>query len=292
MKPLSRLVCRTWIEKKQKESKAALFSLLPSSEKEAMTHLHPPSQDLTLGFNTTQEILDGTHESWLLPFLRRFSEKEACVFLSSLPEKTALSLKSALKCSMPLVRLPKSIQFFFQKRMIDYLLQSNPDLLPIKALPKSPLNTLSSLSSKDLHLLIEFLGLHDLSIEIKQIIDNIKLKKIHIALPKEKQLFLKNLAHKKEQVVFKRMELSRWDGEIDRLLNLLFQRGMNRLAKALYPEHADLVWHIAHRMDAQEAQLLFSLHKPLEHPNAYTFLSKQVLEALSFLQTLNQKTST
>jgi hypothetical protein len=159
----------------------------------------------------------------------------------------------------------------------------------VQALPKSTLNALLALSSKQLRLLVEFLGLHDLSVEIKQIIDNTKLKKIHTVLSKEKQFFLKGLTHKKEQVVFKRMELSRWNGEMDRLLALLFQRGMNRLAKALYPEHPDLIWHIAHRMDIQEAQLLFSLHKSLEHPNAYAFLSKQVLEVYTFLETLNPK---
>ncbi|MBX9924391.1 MAG: hypothetical protein K2Y01_09805 [Rhabdochlamydiaceae bacterium] len=290
MKPLSQLVCRTWIEKKKKESKMTLFSFLPPDDKESITHLTPPSQDLTLGFDLGKEVLQQTHESWLLPFLRHFSEKEVCFFLSSLPLSTAQSLKNALKCSRPLVQISATMQFFFQQKMMQYLLNSAPNLLPIKALPKSSLNLLVSLNTKELHLLVEFLGLHDLSVEIKQIIDNTKLKKIHSVLSKEKQLFLKGLTHKKEQVIFKRMELSRWDGEMDRLLSLLFQRGMNRLAKALYPEHSDLVWHIAHRMDMQEAQLLFSLHKSLEHPNAYAFLSKQILEVLSFLQTHNPKT--
>ncbi len=291
MKPLSQLLCRTWIEKKKKESKTALFALLPSTDKEAIVRLAPPSQDLTLGFNLAQEVLEEIHESWLLPFLRHFSEKEACLFLSSLPLPMAHTLKNTLKCSRPLVPLTEILQIFFRQKMAQYLLSSHPDLLPIKALPSSSLLILSTLNTQELRLLIEFLGLHDLSVEIKQIIDNTKLKKIHMVLSKEKQFFLKGLTHKKEHVIFRRMELSRWNGEMDRLLSLLFQRGMNRLAKALYPEHADLVWHLAHRLDTQEAQLLYSLHKPLEHPNAYTFLSKQILEALSFLQTLNQKTA-
>lgn len=291
MKPLSQLICKTWIEKQKKESKMALFGLLPSTDKETILRLPPPSHDLSLGCNLAQEVLEEIHDSWLLPFLRHFSEKEVCLFLSSLPSPMAQALKNTLKCSRPLVPLTQILQKFFRQKMSQYLLSSHPDVLPIKALPDSPLLVLTTLNPQELHLLIEFLGLHDLSVEIKQIIDNTKLKKIHTVLSKEKQFFLKGLTHKKEHVIFRRMELSRWNGEMEQLLSLLFQRGMNRFAKALYPEHTDLVWHLAHRLDTQEAQLLYSLHKPLENPNAYRFLSKQILEALSFLQTLNPKTA-
>jgi hypothetical protein len=291
MTPLSRLVCKSWIEKKKKGSETDLFSFLPLEEREAMLELAPSRQDLQLGFDLNKQILEEIHDSWLLPFLRNFAEKEICFFLSSLPDSKACSLKSALKCSKPPVQLSKTIQYFFRKKMVQYLLNAHSTILPIEALPDSPLYELLFLHTKELQTLIEFLGLHDLSVEIKQIIDNTKLKKIHAVLSKEKQLFLKDLTHKKEHVIFKRMELSRWDGEMDRLLSLLFQRGMNRLAKALYPEHPDFVWHIAHRMDIKDAQLLFSLHRALEHPNAYAFLTKQVLEAIRFLQTHNPKTS-
>ena len=191
---------------------------------------------------------------------------------------------------MPCVDLSKTAQVFFQQKMADFLLQTS-DVLPLAALPPSSLNVLLELTSEELRFLIELLGLHDLAVELNQIIDNHKLKKIHALFSKEKEAFLKMLAHKKEPIIFKRMEISRWDGKADSLLTSLFQRGLNRLAKALYPEDTDFIWYIKHRMDIETAHMFHSLYKKLENPKAYSFLSKQVLEAFSFLRKTNPPTA-
>ena len=234
MKQLGRLVCRTFIEKRKRDSRKELFSFLPPTEKELILNLSAPSHDISLGFDLTGDVLNQTHSSWLIPFLRQFSEKEICLFLSSLNKAKAEELKKSLKCSMPLPPLTDTAQKFFKQKMIDFLLTGAEDLLPLEALAKTSLKPLLDLSCEDLHLTIELLGLHDLAVELKQIIDGTKLKKIYSLFPKEKEVYLKSLAHKKEPVLFKRIEISRWDGKAETLLPLLFQRGLNRLGKALY----------------------------------------------------------
>ncbi len=284
MKQLGWLICNAFIEKQKKKSKATLLSFLPQSEKETISNLTAPSRDLSLGFDLKGELLLWTHYSWLLPFLRCFSEKEMCLFLSSLEEEKAKELKRSLKLSIPFFKASTTVQTFFKQKMARFLLPDNLDLLPLEALPLSPLNALLELSSKDLHFVVELLGLHDLAVELKQIIDTTKLKKIYSIFPIEKQTFLKLLAHKKEPVVFKSIEIYRWDEKPESLLQILLQRGLNRLAKALYPESASFIWYIKHRMNIEEGKLFSSLLKRLEHPKAHSFLSKQIVEAVSFLQ--------
>lgn len=143
------------------------------------------------------------------------------------------------------------------------------------------------MNTKNLRLLIEFLGLHDLAVEMKQIIDTIKLKKIQASLSKEKNFFLHLLTQKKEAVVFKKMELTHWSGQEEILIGLIHKRGMNRLAKALYPENSSLIWYVSHKISCEEALLLASLQKKLEHPKAYSLLAGQIIEIIDFFKTHN-----
>lgn len=289
MKQLGRLVCRTFIEKRKRDSRKELFSFLPPKEKELVLSLPAPSHDLSLGFDLTADVLNKTHSSWLVPFLRQFSEKEVCLFLSSLDRTQAEALKKSLKCSMPLISLTDTAQNFFKEKMVRFLLTEAEDLIPIDALSKTSLKPLLDLSFKDLRLSIELLGLHDLAVELKQIIDSTQLKKIYSIFPKEKEVYLKSLAHKKEPVLFKKLEISRWDGKAETLLPLLFQRGLNRLGKALYPENSDFIWYVKHHMEPEDAATLSSLCKPLEHVKAYMYLAEQVLNAISFVKKITIK---
>lgn len=287
MKKIGWLFCRTLIEKKKKESKSLLFSFLPDSEKEIIEHLKPPSESLLSGCEIEKDVLTRVHPSWLIPFLKPFSENELSLFLSSIDKRKAEKIKDSLKVSSPRINLSKTAHQFFNKKMTEFLILQTPDLLPLKALPKSALNELLDLNEVEIQTLVELLGLHDLAVELKQIIDNTKLKKIYSIFPKEKEIFLKMLSSKKEPVTFRRMEITRWDGKAESLLALLFERGLNRLAKALYPENGDLIWYVKHQLDIEHSVHFSSLCKKLEHSKAYSFLSKQVLDALSFLRKIN-----
>ena len=171
MKQLGWIVCRTLIEKKKKGSKSLLFSFLPPSQQKIIQNLEQPSQDVTLGFDLKNDLLNWTHDSWFIPFLRTYSDKEVCLFLSSIEESAAQKMKKSLKVSMPLLNIPSIAQTFFKEKMAQFLLLEAPELLPMEALPRSPLNVLLELSSEELRWIIELLGLHDLAPELKQIME-------------------------------------------------------------------------------------------------------------------------
>lgn len=291
MGKIQKLVCNAFIEKKAKGKKDSFLAYLSPELKKEFLDLPSSCADLTSGFNQVDHLMKWTHYSWFTSFLRTLPESEIPLFLSTFPEETAKKLSKLVLFSAPIPSLSKTAKTFLQKEIIRSLLSDTPDLEPIEALPSSPLNVLLNLSSEEIHLLIEFLGLHDLAGPLRQIIDTTKIKKIQNCLSKEKMFFLTALTQKKQPLLFQQLKLDQWNNEPQSLLDILNKRGMNRFAKALYPENPDFIWHIKHRMNREKAELFSSLHTPLDQPKTYKILTDQVLEIVTFFQKNSIKAS-
>lgn len=278
------IVCNAFLSKAGPDKKNALIQFLPEAQQELLKTLAAPEKDPLKASFDQEKLLQMVHPSWFASFLRTLPEAEVRLFLACFPESASKKLQKALLFSRPIPPLTSPGKRYIQSILIEHIQSGNPDLLPLELLPHSPLNTLLGISNEAIHQLVEYLGLHDLAVEIRQIIDTMKLKKIHAVLSSDKEAYLKGLLQKKEAVVFKRMELSKWDGKAESLQKVLFHRGLNRLAKALYPENASLIWYVNHMLPWEEASSLQSLCKPLEHTKAAGLLSHQILEILPIIQ--------
>lgn len=285
------IVCRAFIDKKAKETKETLLSFLSPKQKKELLSIPLPSSDITLGFDLIKYLLEWSHYSWFAPFLRTLSENEISFFLSALPEKTAQDLRECLLFSSKLPPLSSAVKSFIQRKLAEVLLMDNPHLIPVEALPTSSLNCLLTLTSSEISLLIDFLGLHDLSIEMRLIIDTVKIKKIHSVLSKEKIFFLSLLTNRQEPQLFKPMNLSSWSGNPEDLPNLLHKRGMNRLINVLYSEDPNLVNYIKLRMSNDHASFFSILHKNPENTKAYKIIVGQIMDILAFFKKNNIKDS-
>jgi hypothetical protein len=232
-----------------------------------------------------EEELKQVHYSWLAPILRSLSESEIKLFLSSLTSDQIKGLKQSLLLSNTLPAPSTLGKSFLKKTLFEMI--TTEDLIPISCLPPDPLNSLLDLSLSELTSLIDLLSMHDLSVEIRHIIETSKLKEIYALLTKAQTTFLKTLLHKKEAVTFKKMGLVAWDGDREALRLLLLQRGVNRISKSLYGKHHSLLWYIAHRLDTEKGQLLMELCTALDHPRASALLGEQVVELVSALKTNN-----
>jgi hypothetical protein len=281
---LSAIACHAYLQKCSPERRHALLRYLPKKEQEDLSSLPGSYGDLTRSSWTVENQLKEIHYSWFASFLRTLPENEIRLFLSSLPEDQVLGLKKTLLFSNHLIPLTPCAEQFFRHTLYEKTTANAKDLLPTPCLPTAPLNALLSLSFTELLKLIDFLGLRDLAGEIRQIIETVKLKQIYAALSKEEQEYLKLLLQKKEHISFKRMELGKWDGGEETLKHHLRQRGLNRLAKALYGSHPSLIWHVSHRLESHLAGILLKLCTPLEHPRATDLLTSQVVELISYLQ--------
>lgn len=244
-----------------------------------------PSADLREGFELNENELKEMHYSWLAPFLRSLPETEIKLFLTALTPIQVKGLKASLLLTNTLPASSSIAKNYFEKTLFD--LVAPEDLVPLSCLPSDPLNVLLSLSYSELLSLIDLLCMHDLSVEIRHIIETSKLNEIYDLLTKAQTSFLKTLLHKKELVTFKKMGLSGWKGDREALRSMLLQRGVNRIAKSLYGHHPSLLWHVAHRLDSEKGQLLIKLCTSLDHPRASALLAEQIVELVNALKPNN-----
>jgi hypothetical protein len=282
MDTTAKIVWHAFLQSSPQDRRSALLRCLSPELSKELEHLPTCSHDPRKGIEPLEEFLSQIHFSWLAPFLRSLPENEIKLFLCCLTPEQIKGLKQSLLLSNTLPS-PTSIgKTYLKKTLFDQI--ADTELIPISCLPADPLNVLLELSSEELSSMIDLLSMHDLSIEIKHVIETTKLKQIHGLLSKAQMTFLKTLLHKKEPVSFKKMGLLNWKGDPEALRSMLLQRGINRIAKALYGRDPSLLWHVAHRLDSEKGQLLINLCTALDHPRASLLLSEQVIELINALK--------
>lgn len=282
------MICHAFLKKSPPQEALALMKYLPTETRKMLEDLPSTFRDPTAGLSSLEEQLEAIHFSWFLPFLRSLSEKDIRFFISVLDKKQGAAIAEELRLSDHRQVLSSLGSSFLKESLLKKVSADEPDLLPMEYLPSSPLNDILPLSLEILKSLIYFLGLHDLALEMKYIIDTKKLKKLYSVLSEQEENYLKVLLQSKEPVAFARMGLSTWEGEEEVLKRLIYQRGLNRLAKACYGENSSLLWHLMHKMEVEQALLFQKMCVPLDNPVAKSILVNQVLELLSFIRQENE----
>lgn len=281
---LKTIACNAFLHHCPPPKRSALVKYLSAVKKQALEVLSQTYRDPTQGLSSLSAQLERVHFSWFTPYLRTLSQREVKFFLSAFPGGHATELKTGLLFSEDLVSLTPPAKTYFQKLLLKYLIGEEVEWLPIECLPESPLNDLLELPLAELNTLIDFLGLHDLTVEMRHIIDTSKLKQISGALSSDEQSYVKMLMQSREPVIFPRMGLAQWQGEKEKLKLLIRGRGLNRLAKGLYGEHPSLLWHLSHKLDIDRALSLQKLYAPLENASVSKLLRSQILELRSFMR--------
>lgn len=225
-------------------------------------------------------ITAGIHYSWLAPVLQSFSPAMQTLLLAALPESLSVPLCPILHTSVSLA-LSENIKPYFLSLL--YRKLGALEVLPIGFLPESPLAFLADYSKSQLIELIDFLGLYDLSDEIRQIVDTKVLKMIYRLLSAKQLQFLHVSLHQKEKLSTQPIGLKQWKGDAAELESVLHRRGLLRLGYALSGQHPDLLWHIKHRLDTGRGHLLASHYSKKEIPGVSVALLQQVLSVINFL---------
>src|SRR5579872_3289724 len=192
MKKADSIVCKTLLERCTPEKKVAYSRYLSEEERHFIDALPPLFSDPVKESSVTEEQLDAIHPSWFAPFLRTLPESDIRLFISCLNERSSKELAKILLYSPSYVVLTPLARLFLQKTLLEKIAEGQ-EILPLSYLPKSPMNVLLTMSSPQLLALIDFLGMHDLSFEIRQIIDTTKLRQINQCLTKDEQSYLKQL---------------------------------------------------------------------------------------------------
>ncbi len=280
----------TWItyqsllENCNPEEKQALERYGYGSYKAETFRFPPLSMDFLEAFVSLEKRLSLIHYSWLISFIEPFSENDKRLILSVLNPFQSKKLKAYFKIEESLEALTGPVKHFLQGVIYKSLIKGEKDFLPFEYLFSYPLSPLLRLNKNQVQYLVDFLGLHDLSTELKQIVKSDQIKKVYRALSSIEREYLKVLSKKKEPVFFARLNLEKWDGNQDILKKILHQRGFNRLAKALFGAPPALLWHLMHRLDTGRARILRKYYADICHEQAKETLIHQTIELIPLIE--------
>lgn len=275
-------VFKDCLDMQSPQEKSSLMHYLVHDLKDEMQEtpnlpFHPSKKWLSY-----KERLRSIHYSWFIPYLESYSDQDKYLFISVLDEEQQESLSHHLQLFRSFNSMRSEVEPFFAKLLYVYLLDGE-DILPQECLPEDPLNGLLSLSRDQLLTLVDFLSLHDLSLEIKTLVNASHLVKIHTLLSQKQKEYLYKLNHRIEPIAFRSMRLNEWNGDLISLKKTLHQRGLNRLAKGLSESNPSLFWHLIHKLDIGRASIVKTLFKELKNKKAHSILVSQICDLLPAL---------
>ncbi len=270
------MVLKDLLEKQRSNKKEALLSYLPRSDREAINMAPLPDRDPFSYDLSIEDRIKAIHYSWMIPLVEQFSKKDRTWILSSLESEQAEKLRLHFNMKNALKKIKAHPKQFLQNFIYHSLISTQKEVFPLEYLPAHPLNSILELSKNGMQHLADFLGLHDLSIEVKKVVKTKQLQQLQAKLPKRQYSYLKKLCKQREPVPFARLNLDSWDGDQTRLKQMLHQRGFNRLSKALFGCHPALMWHITRRLDTGRTKILRRFFTDVNNEKSQNALQVQV----------------
>lgn len=274
---------KDFLDSISQEEKEELLSFLDVDTQEVFTDIHALPFNPSKGLKSYQERLMHIHPTWLLSLLKDFADSDKYLYIGALNEDIQELLFQHFQLSRRDVKITDFAKDYLCKQLYQELTKDVPDLLPQEALPLDPLNVLINISRLQMLDLIDLLSLHDLNIELKSLISSQHLKKLQTLLTNSQKQYLGIVQKKTELLSFKPIGLCYWNGDPDILKKALHQRGLNRLAKALYNSCSSLQWYICHKLDISRATIVQTLMKDLKNKNAHEHLIEQIKSAATLI---------
>jgi hypothetical protein len=257
MRSAVEMILNAFLSRQPAEKQERLVHFLPDSEQGRLKMLPSFAAAVRVEGFENGTLLERVHWSWFLPTLKSYSPQEQILFLSSLDETSAKMLAEEIPCKASKTELTNAGRAYLRKLLLDSVIGAHNRLLPIEYLPPSSLNQLLKLSRNQLIDLIDLLSMHDLALEVRQIVETKILKKIYSLLSEAQQKFLKIVRAKHEVMAPAKLGLDRWDGKEESLRQMLHRRGLARLGLALSRQDGSLGWYICHRLDIGRGSVLF-----------------------------------
>lgn len=237
------------IDTQTPEKRGRLLTYLSESGRAEYEKI-PAMQTAPLQNFTIEELLGKLHPSHYQSLFSSLSHEMKIAYISALPPHVRREVVTNMSIVDSLYDYEDKIKDHFQHQIMGLMTKEKGYSLPNSYIPEDPLLFLVECDTIQMGALVSFLGLFDLHGEIKSLINGKLLMQLEEALSDDELRFLKEIEkHKKKQVLFEPMGLNRWNGEISVLRNVMKERGINRLAKALTLSPPDLLWLVMHIMD-------------------------------------------
>ncbi len=247
-----------------------LLRFLPREEASQIQQISSPEQFDAKELLSQDRWLQPIHFSWFSDFLKSYPTQVRSFFFTVLTAEQQKGIQD-----IP----PKPLSPFMRPYLLSLLRQSlqGPNIIPETILPSSPLNLLLRLKRSDLVHLADFLGLHDLAADVRQIVDKALLQKIYQALTPQQVHFLQYASKQPVKWVSPKLGLLAWDGTKKQLNHLLHYRGLIRIGKVSYGEDPSFKWHLLHHFDTGRAKIIQKEYYQKQDPALANYFKNQVL---------------
>lgn len=275
------IMMRVLLNRFHKGSPESALNILSQDEVKTIMGLKFNSEDFKPMLAKTEAQLSKIHYSWLLPAIEKLPPNVRSIVVGALAKAQVIGLSKQFspKDTSPISPLVKD---FLLNSIYRYV--QDPNVMPLEYLPQGPLNRLFDFEKQELVELIDFLGLYDLAIEIRSIVDKKILQQVYNCMTPKKQQFLRICLHQKEKITTPRLELEGWHGDCKKLNALLHKRGLLRLGKALAGQHPDFLWHFTRILDTGRGAIISKYYQKEAIPNVTTALTQQVINVMNSLK--------
>lgn len=232
-------------------------------------------------------LLQTIHPSWFYELFDHSTQQDAQLFLSVLSQDQQEALKEHFNIKQ-VPHIPHKAQDFFATKLSLYLTKNKPILSPL-FLPEHPLLPLLEFTSNKLHHYIKILGFFDLAIELKTIVQSSLVREISQLFSQDEIKLIHIFSKRKDLIKFTSIKLNHYKGNINQLFEVLFQRGLNRLAKGLYHAPQSFIWHIEHRLEKKHAKAIEVFKQEIKDQKISELLLKQLVEAIELTAHTQEK---
>lgn len=277
-------ILRVLLNRYHQAVREPLLRCLPPEEVQDILQEDLKTSDINLFIPPLKEQIKSIHYSWLRTAIQKLPESIQGSVVNSLSQEQSKKLHRWFpqKASQT-KKLPQKVEEYLLNLISPYIGQK--EKLPLSLLPNTELSVLGTLSKDQLVELIDYLGIYDLALEVRRIIDKSRLQKLIPCLTPKKKQFLHMCLHHADRLAAAPIELKDWNGDCKVLNDLLHRRGIIRLGKSLCGQHPDFVWHIARTLDIGRGTNLLQYYATTPIPNITQALVQQVLNLMSFLHT-------
>lgn len=255
------------------EKQQSLLRLLSDSHIDGIRKNHAKSVSFSLKDFILKRLLNSIHYSWFLPTLQLYPENH--LFLPLFSKKQGEKLAKALKMPFRKISLPKPLLTHLELVLEDAIFEDKY-LLPKEYLSSSELEPLLHFDKKELVDLIDALSLYDLSLSLRQIVDQNILKEISDHLSEKEKKAVASFSSKQDGSLFPKILYK----NPQQFKQELHKRGIYRLGIALQTQKEDFVWYISHTLDIGRGKLLLQAFHKKALANVAQDMVKSVLNVV------------
>lgn len=166
----------------------------------------------------------------------------------------------------------KRLAHFAYQTLWESITKRTPNLIPFQMASQLEFGDLLNLSKDQLLQCCSLLGLVDLALDLRRVVETKTMQAVQNALTKEQTLYISKLARTPSSIDFGSMNLSSWNGATDTLQEMILQRGTNRFAKAIFGINEQIIWYLERIQPQKISAAWKSKIIDLKNPSAHKSL--------------------